>query len=147
MGMLNDMDRDTLAGMATSMCISPAVYAVAAFFLDPYSVEGVPRVELIFRIILGVSLVLLVASRPVEKLIAPDPSGGRGPGARKAAIATLVVCGTAEMISVAGLAAVIIGVPFKDTIPLFIVSLLSFLEFRLFRLDRLLENMPGAQDS
>ena len=145
------MDRRQLNFTVTAASFSPLFYGLIAYLIKDYSMSGVELLRTLYRAFLVVSFFLILVSRPVENIMAPRtvPAEKLPPG--RPALASMVLSGMAECISILGLLCIYLGKGIEAYAPFFIMSALAYVDFRIFRFPRLLELVrengpPGGGD-
>lgn len=141
--MLKDADAKTLNFMVTATCFSPLLYGLIAVMLDGKPGTPSPYLLITYRTLIIFSFVLLVASRPFESFLIPRGAKKGDVEDAKLALAGILLAGVSELIALLGVAAVIAGASAKDFVPFFLISALSFADFRIFRFPTILELMQN----
>lgn len=146
--MLKEADAKTLNFMVTATCFSPLFYALIALLLDGKT-EVSPNLSIIYKTLIIAAFILVVISRPVERLLIPVKTMKGDLEDARIALTGVLVAGVSELICLLGIGAVIAGANFNAFIPFFALSSLSFADFRIFRFPAMLELMvnDGTTDA
>lgn len=138
--MLKDADSKTLDFMVTATCFSPLLYGLIALILDGRGTVS-PHLSVIYRVLIVISFILVLISRPVERALIPGNAKKGELEDSRIALAGVLIAGISEMICFLGVGAIIVGANINAFIPFFILSALSFADFRIFRFPALLDLM------
>lgn len=140
--MFAETDRRSLNFMITAASFSPLVYGLIAFVIENHPLGNLGNLQNINTFFLFISFTLLLVSRLVENRLVPFELHEDKIPQRRIVVASLLLAGMAEAIAFLGLVIVVLGAGISAFAPFFLLSVLAFVDFRVFRFPRLLEALP-----
>ena len=141
--MMSHLNRNDVERMAALVSWSPLLYALLALLLSKYPLNVDVDLSTMYNGALISAFALLLISRPLLWIIVPP---GQEPTKARVGAACLVLAGVGELMAICGVVCVWCGAALTSFIPFFILSALYYVDFRLFRLNRILDMWPGQDD-